>query len=153
MGCPSLLQAVFPSQRWNPGLLACPRILYWLSQQASPSGLIQLRSPPDHLIHWQRVNSHHLADEITNPHLLPGLSSELWTLSTSAAWTPSPRNHREPHSQHVWCGLTTLFSPTAPRPSLALSPFPPETAGPFPLRTARDTWAPSWTASGPAPFN
>ena len=123
-----------------------------LSQQASPSGLLQLRSPPDHLIHWQHVNCHHLADEITNPHLLPGLPSELWTLRTSAAWTASPRNHREPHSQHVWCALKTLVSPTAPRPSLAWSPFPPETAGRS-LWEQLDTWAPSWTASGPAPFN
>ena len=36
----------FPTHGWNPGLLECPRILYSLSHQGSPSGLVHLRSPP-----------------------------------------------------------------------------------------------------------
>ena len=31
MGCLSLLQGIFPTQGWNPGLLPCRRILYRLS--------------------------------------------------------------------------------------------------------------------------
>ena len=36
VGCPSLLQRIFPTQRSNPGLLYCRQILYCLSHQASP---------------------------------------------------------------------------------------------------------------------
>ena len=33
VGCHSLLQGIFPTQGWNPGLLHCRRILYHLSHQ------------------------------------------------------------------------------------------------------------------------
>ena len=36
MGCHSLLQGIFPTQGWNPGLLHCRWILYRLSHQGSP---------------------------------------------------------------------------------------------------------------------
>ena len=36
MGCHALLQGIFPSQGWNPGLPHCRRILYHLSHQGSP---------------------------------------------------------------------------------------------------------------------
>ena len=36
MGCHSLLQGIFPSQRSNPGLLHCRQILYQLRHQGSP---------------------------------------------------------------------------------------------------------------------
>ena len=36
MGCHSLLQGIFPTQGWNPGLLHCRRTLYHLSHQGSP---------------------------------------------------------------------------------------------------------------------
>ena len=45
VGCHSLLQGVFPTHGWNPGLLECPRILYCLSHEGSLSGLVHLRSP------------------------------------------------------------------------------------------------------------
>ena len=35
-GSYSLLQGIFPTQRWNPGLPHCRRILYYLSHQGSP---------------------------------------------------------------------------------------------------------------------
>ena len=34
VGCPALLQGIFPAQRSNPGLLHCGQILYSLSHQA-----------------------------------------------------------------------------------------------------------------------
>ena len=37
VGSCSLLQGIFPTQGWNPGLLHCRRILYQLSHQGSPS--------------------------------------------------------------------------------------------------------------------
>ena len=36
VGCHSLLQGIFPTQRSNPGLSHCRRVLYCLSQQGSP---------------------------------------------------------------------------------------------------------------------
>ena len=36
VGCHALLQRIFPTQRSNPGLLHCRRILYHLSHQGSP---------------------------------------------------------------------------------------------------------------------
>ena len=36
VGCHALLQAIFPTQGWNPGLLHCRQILYHLSHQGSP---------------------------------------------------------------------------------------------------------------------
>ena len=35
-GCCALLQGIFPTQGWNPGLLHCRQILYCLSHQGSP---------------------------------------------------------------------------------------------------------------------
>ena len=37
VGCHFLLQRIFPTQGWNPGLLCCRQILYHLSHQGSPS--------------------------------------------------------------------------------------------------------------------
>ena len=42
--CHALLQGIFPTQRWNPGILHCRRILYQLSQQKSPASSIKLIS-------------------------------------------------------------------------------------------------------------
>ena len=39
----SLLQGIFPTQGWNPGLLHCMQILYRLSHQGSPQGLLDYR--------------------------------------------------------------------------------------------------------------
>ena len=36
MGSVSLLQGIFTTQGWNPGLLHCRQILYQLSPQGSP---------------------------------------------------------------------------------------------------------------------
>ena len=36
VGCHFLLQGIFPTQGWNPGLLHCRQILYHLSHQVSP---------------------------------------------------------------------------------------------------------------------
>ena len=33
MGCHFLLQGIFPTRGWNPGLLHCRRIIYHLSPQ------------------------------------------------------------------------------------------------------------------------
>ena len=39
VGCRFLLQGIFPTQGWNPGLPQCRRILYQLSHQGSPRKL------------------------------------------------------------------------------------------------------------------
>ena len=40
VGSPSLLQGLFPTQGLNPGLLHCRQILYQLSHQGSPKGVL-----------------------------------------------------------------------------------------------------------------
>ena len=40
VGCHFLLQRIFPTQGWNPGLLNCKQILYHLSHQGSPNEVI-----------------------------------------------------------------------------------------------------------------
>ena len=42
LGSLSLLQGIFPTQGWNPGLLHCRRILYQLSPEGSPLGTLDL---------------------------------------------------------------------------------------------------------------
>ena len=37
VGCHALLQGIFLIQEWNPGLLHCRQILYWLSYEGSPT--------------------------------------------------------------------------------------------------------------------
>ena len=39
VGSLSLLQGIFPTQGWNPGLLHCGQILYQLSHKGSPRTL------------------------------------------------------------------------------------------------------------------
>ena len=36
MGCLPLLQGIFPTRGWNPGLLLCKQILYQLSHRGNP---------------------------------------------------------------------------------------------------------------------
>ena len=40
VGCHALLQGIFPTQRLNPGLPHCRLILYHLSYQGSPEGIM-----------------------------------------------------------------------------------------------------------------
>ena len=47
MGCHSLLQGIFATQGSNLGLPHCRQILYHLSQQGSPLGIVAIR-----LSHW-----------------------------------------------------------------------------------------------------
>ena len=49
MGCPALLQGIFPTQVSNLGLPHCRQILYWLSHQGNPKILkwVAIPSPGD----------------------------------------------------------------------------------------------------------
>ena len=49
VGCHALLQGIFPTQGWNPGLLHCRWVLYHLSHQGSPGEIL--------LIHFSAVFS------------------------------------------------------------------------------------------------
>ena len=51
MGSLSLLQGIFPTQGWNPGLPHCSQIIYQLSHQASPR-ILELAAIP-----FSRVSS------------------------------------------------------------------------------------------------
>ena len=59
VGCHSILQGVFPTQGWNPGLPHCRRILYHLSHQGRPkwwTGMGEFNSD-DHYIYSYRQES------------------------------------------------------------------------------------------------
>ena len=45
VGCHALLQGIFPSQGWNPGISHCRQILYGRSHQGSPRILEWVASP------------------------------------------------------------------------------------------------------------
>ena len=47
VGCHSLLQGIFPTQRLNLGLLQCRQNLYYLSHQGIAPSLFQYRGPVD----------------------------------------------------------------------------------------------------------
>ena len=44
LGCLSLLQGIFLTQGWNPGLPHCRQILYQLSYQGSPKSEVLIKS-------------------------------------------------------------------------------------------------------------
>ena len=54
VGSCCLLQWIFPTQRWNPGLLHCRRILYQLSHQGSPRILEWVAYPFSSGSSWPR---------------------------------------------------------------------------------------------------
>ena len=62
MGCHSLLQAIFPAQGLNPGLLYCRQILYHLSHQGS----LVLHCLPK----FAQTHVHGVSDAIQLSHLL-----------------------------------------------------------------------------------
>ena len=54
VGSLSLLQGIFPTQGWNPGLLHCGQILYQLSHQGSPRILEWVAYPFSSESSWPR---------------------------------------------------------------------------------------------------
>ena len=54
VGCHTLLQEIFPTQRSNPGLPHCRRILYQLSHQGSPRILEWVADPFSSRSSWRR---------------------------------------------------------------------------------------------------
>ena len=80
MGCHSLLQGIFPTQRLDPDLLYCRRIVYHLSHQGGPFfvstrylerkslSLFQFQTPP--LIWWH--------SEATMPDFHPPVCPSSW---------------------------------------------------------------------------
>ena len=57
VGSLSLLQGIFPTQGWNPGLLHCRQILYQLSHQGSPRILAWVAYPFSSGSSWPRNRS------------------------------------------------------------------------------------------------
>ena len=52
VGCHFLLQGIFPTQGWNPGLPHCRQMLYHLSHQGSQSDVIGVRENKDSKEWW-----------------------------------------------------------------------------------------------------
>ena len=57
VGCHALLQGIFPTQRWNPGLSHCRQILYFLSHQGSPRILEWIVYPFSKGASWPRYQT------------------------------------------------------------------------------------------------
>ena len=65
VGCHAFLQRIFPTQRLNPGLLHCRRILYCLNHQGSPrillgslsllQGIFLTQQSNQDLPHWRWI--------------------------------------------------------------------------------------------------
>ena len=89
LGCYSLLQGIFPTQRWNPGLLHCRQILYHLSLPGSPGKLIQGPS--------RRKD---LSDSRGHMPWIPGD----WPCLSDGWGKGSHRNSRERSSPKHWSG-------------------------------------------------
>ena len=83
MGSHSLLQGIFPTQEWNPGLLHCRQILYCLSLQESPSIIIT----QDLLGTWQLLF-------FCLPGMLPTHIILLQVLHSASTWQPTPQHPR-----------------------------------------------------------
>ena len=60
VGCHSLLQGIFPTQGWNPGLLHCRQILYHLSHQGSPLNAWLWKKKKKKDFRWRHPSKFHL---------------------------------------------------------------------------------------------
>ena len=73
VGSLSLLQGIFPTQGFNPGLPHCRQILYQLSYQGSPNSLLRSNNIPLHgyitfypFIHWWTLGCFYLSAVVNN---------------------------------------------------------------------------------------
>ena len=97
VGCHALLQAIFPTQGWNPGLPHCRRILHRLSQWGSlfiTKALLEILGRPE-------TPSVRMDSGKQRPHLrafTPQLSPPRagWDSVSSLTCPGSPRNHQPP---------------------------------------------------------
>ena len=106
--CHSLLQGIFPTQGWNPGLLRCRQILYHLSRRKAPS--FTFRS--DQISRSVVSGSLRLHD---SQHARPPCPS------------PTPGVHSDSCPSSQWCHQPShpllSLSPPAPNPSQHQSLF------------------------------
>ena len=82
VGCCSLLQGIFPTQRLNPGLLHCRQLLYHLRHQGS-----------SFCDHWSLINSIHLSSFSASAYREPNVTSHFLVLlknSSESCFRPSP---------------------------------------------------------------
>ena len=72
VSCHNLLQGIFPTQGWNPGLLHCRRILYCLSHQGSPlHDLVQYQNQKIIIAIkcvYKSVSFYHMCSFVYSPH-------------------------------------------------------------------------------------
>ena len=99
MGCPSLLQEIFLSQRSNPGLLHCRQILYCLNHQGSPYIILGYKFTTPDL--WRKVeNSFNLFLYLCHnvKTLYCGLQGQIWAdlsyFTVHSTFSPGPPQDR-----------------------------------------------------------
>ena len=114
VGSHSLLQGIFPTQGWNPGLPHCRRILYQLSHKGSPSLLDRgyfLPFPPP-LVFPELPLSSWVTCISCNLVLFSGATSKDWLVTDSEVQSPS----RPPQST-LDQAPTRIYPASAPSPS------------------------------------
>ena len=98
VGCHALLQGIFPTQGWNPGLPRCRRILYHLSHQGRDRGK-SLRWPSLLLLNTKgTVNNQENHRDTRKRCTERGLGSGLWGLAEEP-FPPSSTGPCLPQSQ------------------------------------------------------
>ena len=98
VGCPALLQRIFPAQELNLGLLSCRQILYHLSHQGSPNLSETLEKPfptpgPLHVLLYLLYLTASGFD--TNPH--PDLLKAFTSVSSPGKDHLCPPYLKHPH--------------------------------------------------------
>ena len=88
MGSLSLLQGIFPTQGWNPGLPHCRQILYQLSHMGSPCRK-QYRRPGFNYLPNAAERTHHQGQETHSPQARQLPCGKSWRSIKTISWSNS----------------------------------------------------------------
>ena len=83
VGCHCLLQGIFPTQGWNPGLLYYRQSLYCLSHQGSPMCWL----------HWYKAHLTKMVEFTLLALLLQSLETIIYLVSSFSAFFQQPHIH------------------------------------------------------------
>ena len=116
VGCHALLQGIFPTQGWNPGLPHCRQILYRLSHQGSPNwciGSVQFSHSVVSNSLWPHGRQH---ARPPCPSPTRGVYSKLMSIESVLEWVASSfsrgsyRPRDQAHISYISCiGRQTLY--------------------------------------------
>ena len=119
VGCHSLLQGIFLTQGWNPGLLHCRQVLYHLSHQGSLLKSTHL-TPVVHMTVWE-ILVNRTAFSLSPVNILGRYFGKLWS-SCSISKTQKIRKHAQEASGKAQ--IKTRVVPSQPFSSSEFQMFP-----------------------------